>query len=881
MAAQHQDHEQTGYSSPLAPVHEDASVSLAISASEPAQMHSPVSGGPPKLGQKGAALAGEQRAADNEPSEVKSTTGSSSNMEEDNAQDKEQARNGDSNELDEQSKLAAHTKLGSLITDTVGGVSSIVIERLTPSTSGAAKDQPEEAGDEQDPVPKSSSGNETVAAVAPSSEKLEGEEASEEEPPEGEEAGREAGGEQPQRQWRRGAQAGGAQLDEREEDEEQLRVAMETYQRWKATADDLVEMFSRKLLPVLVEHAYDVDSGTAAGLLTVWNGVRALKPWALKLLDSWTKLSPGVLVGTQSDFGDFDECLNVFVDDPSGLAANNPDYPVEVDPETGLKSTSVVGRYCLADVEFPKPPRRRQKWARTSTNGAKSLAPQVDVQRPANKSQFGQLLDQLFRSKEPLQSHQVDGNRWAPIELRRPLLNFSQTILKETIFVETGNFFHMLYVDPIRVGMCLTNKIEPENFAKIFNKLLEEFRITINFRARCVTKYERPKWTSYQLVSAYILLAFCGLLALSTVLDFLETKLAKFPPSLLGRRLGLLLSHSLARCLSRNRPLLTSFSLIRNTKKLFKQQPRRTGKQAGLPEQSADQETAQTRSQLGSNMCQAGGGLQSKGAPMALVFGSNSSAGSGASNAGDSSVECSPSIERRTTISSSIDAGSSAGLLISSGSNSKLQLASSHSDSTATTTETNGRLDSSQTLGAIDLRCLHGIRVITMTWMIVNHTYMFGGFFVLWAYRRLIDIAEWPKSFSFQLVLNGWLTVETYFFLSALIIVLNVMPLLHRKQFNYLAYIIHRLLRLMPAYIGLVCLNFLWPLISSGPVWLVKGHSFVQYPCENYLWTNFLFINNWIWPEKQVSVHLITLARFSLSLAHHSRHKFDHSHPRF
>lgn len=599
---------------------------------------------------------------------------------------------------------------------------------------------------------------------------------------------------------------------------EELRFALETYTKWREASDGILEIISRKVLPVVIEHSYDIDAVTVTGLIQLFNGIRALKPWALKVLDASAKLTPGLLVGTQSDFGDFDECLNVRVDDPSGLQQVDliPLDKQELDPETGLPSSTVIGRYCLADIEFPKPPRVR-----------------------------------LTNRNEELQAD------FAPIELRNPLFNFSQTEeFKDTIWVETANFFHMLYVDPIRVGICLTNKIDPDSFAQVLNKLTKHLEVSINFHGRCVTKYDKLVWTRYQKVSAYVLVIACTLVALCTFMDLFYSKLNKLPlPVGLNKwksELRIKLTHY--------RPLFTSFSLIRNTKRLFKPQ---SG--VKLTPDGSSMANIRSSNQYNLNLQLSMARCSTSASGIANCYQSSSS----------SSSESSPSIQRR----SSVDGSSGLNLISDSSSlatdstataENKLlpdcQLISKRSavnnlsaaainvgELTTTTTTT---ATAQQHRSEINLQCLHGIRVITMVWMIVNHTYLFGGFFVLWAHRRLIDIAEWPKSISFQLVLNGWLTVETYFFLSATIIVLNVMPMMKKQRFAYLPYILHRLLRLLPAYTGLVCLNFLWPLISSGPVWLVKGKSFIQTPCENYLWTNFLFINNWIWPEKQVSAVL-------------------------
>ena len=578
-------------------------------------------------------------------------------------------------------------------------------------------------------------------------------------------------------------------------EERQLKEAMDTYLKWRSAGDDVIELFSRKMLPVIVEHGYDVDALTVTGLLQVFNGIRALKPWALKLLDASAKLTPGLLVGTQSDFGDFDECLNIRVDDPSGLeSGGEPLVASEIDESTGLKASTLVGRYCLADVEFPKPPRIR-----------------------------------LAARDEELKTD------FAPIELRKPLLNFSETAaFKETIFVETANFFHMLYVDPIRVGVCLTNKIDPENFAKVLNKIIEHFRVSINFRGRCVTKYDKPTWTSYQKVSAYVLATACSLVILCTLLDLLHAKLDKlpFPESCLALRAKF--SHSS----ERYRPLFTSFSIIRNTKRLFKPQVAST-KQHGQSLQERSAKGCIGGQQFNLNLGQAVNNCSALGLSL---------------QASSSSLDSSPTTDRRSSVTSSALNLISDGQTMVAGS--KGHLLGNQFSASIGPSGSPKRAKAKLGRNSNNLLCLHGIRVLTMTWMIVNHTYLFGGFFVLWAHRRLIDIAEWPKSLSFQLVLNGWLTVETYFFLSATIIVLNVMPLMQNHKFAYFAYILHRLVRLLPAYLGLVCLNFLWPLVSSGPVWLVKGKNFIQTPCENYLWTNFLFINNWIWPEKQVSEQL-------------------------
>lgn len=99
----------------------------------------------------------------------------------------------------------------------------------------------------------------------------------------------------------------------------------------------------------------------------------------------------------------------------------------------------------------------------------------------------------------------------------------------------------------------------------------------------------------------------------------------------------------------------------------------------------------------------------------------------------------------------------------------------------------------------------------------------------------------------FQFVYNGWLTVETFFFLSGLIMVFCTLPILIRKKgrFNYTAFLVHRIIRIMPAYTAAISMNILLPLIIHGPIMLAKGNEFIGQPCEKYWWASFLFINNW------------------------------------
>lgn len=54
----------------------------------------------------------------------------------------------------------------------------------------------------------------------------------------------------------------------------------------------------------------------------------------------------------------------------------------------------------------------------------------------------------------------------------------------------------------------------------------------------------------------------------------------------------------------------------------------------------------------------------------------------------------------------------------------------------------------------VQINAIHGIRVITMFWIVINHTYLLGGFFLLWIYSEwYIYICFFFSSFALILVL--------------------------------------------------------------------------------------------------------------------------------
>ena len=138
---------------------------------------------------------------------------------------------------------------------------------------------------------------------------------------------------------------------------------------------------------------------------------------------------------------------------------------------------------------------------------------------------------------------------------------------------------------------------------------------------------------------------------------------------------------------------------------------------------------------------------------------------------------------------------------------------------------------------------INGIRVISMFWVILGHTYIWQLHFMVVANGS--EFAEKiPSHFLFQPVVSFAFSVDSFFVLSGLLLSYLTMKEMERHQgkFTFTSFYLHRLLRLSPAYYLVIVLYFkLLPHIGSGPFWLFKDDV---NNCEKHWWANILYINN-------------------------------------
>ncbi|XP_054153015.1 nose resistant to fluoxetine protein 6-like [Oppia nitens] len=152
-----------------------------------------------------------------------------------------------------------------------------------------------------------------------------------------------------------------------------------------------------------------------------------------------------------------------------------------------------------------------------------------------------------------------------------------------------------------------------------------------------------------------------------------------------------------------------------------------------------------------------------------------------------------------------------------------------------------------------DLSCIHGIRVLSILWILYGHT-------IQWNNHQLSAQSFYGKhlltQFMAQPLLNGEYGIVTFLLISAILTTYICLTVTNnnRKNFSIIGYIVLRLARLWPQLMIFILLTFLLPLIGSGPVWSeVVGDNVSK--CMDNWWLNMLFIHNLYRSDRMCAIH--------------------------
>ncbi|RUS73915.1 hypothetical protein EGW08_018320 [Elysia chlorotica] len=162
---------------------------------------------------------------------------------------------------------------------------------------------------------------------------------------------------------------------------------------------------------------------------------------------------------------------------------------------------------------------------------------------------------------------------------------------------------------------------------------------------------------------------------------------------------------------------------------------------------------------------------------------------------------------------------------------------------------TNGSKVLSTTQQPGSITCIHGIRFISLSWVILGHTMSFSLADVdNLASEAPVELSRW----TFDAVANAFVSVDTFFTLSGILV--SYLTIKEMKQrgwrLNWLMFYFHRFWRLTPPYmLTIVLILGLQRFCGQGPLWETVQPADKAF-CEKYWWTNLLYINNLVHADK-------------------------------
>ncbi|XP_046864834.1 nose resistant to fluoxetine protein 6-like [Xenia sp. Carnegie-2017] len=138
---------------------------------------------------------------------------------------------------------------------------------------------------------------------------------------------------------------------------------------------------------------------------------------------------------------------------------------------------------------------------------------------------------------------------------------------------------------------------------------------------------------------------------------------------------------------------------------------------------------------------------------------------------------------------------------------------------------------------------INGIRVISIFWIILGHVYLYSitNFYSVTNKKEFLRQAE---SVTVMAVANAYFAVDSFFFLSGLLVAYTCLRKMERTQgkVNWGLFYLHRYLRLTPSLMFVVLFAVhIKGILSDSPTWL---SLYKEKNCEDKWWTNMLYINN-------------------------------------
>lgn len=163
----------------------------------------------------------------------------------------------------------------------------------------------------------------------------------------------------------------------------------------------------------------------------------------------------------------------------------------------------------------------------------------------------------------------------------------------------------------------------------------------------------------------------------------------------------------------------------------------------------------------------------------------------------------------------------------------------------------NGKLVTSN--GSFDV--LNGLRVIMMIWIVVLHSYSFAMSWIF--FRNPKEVESSPKKILSQFYSNATFSVDSFFFISGLLVTNSCMKQLRRAngKLNLLHFYLHRYLRMTPLMMAIIAFSAnLLKYVSQGPSFPEATVMFGAW-CHKNWWLNPLYLHNFFRRENMCLSH--------------------------
>ncbi|KAG7306514.1 hypothetical protein JYU34_009154 [Plutella xylostella] len=156
------------------------------------------------------------------------------------------------------------------------------------------------------------------------------------------------------------------------------------------------------------------------------------------------------------------------------------------------------------------------------------------------------------------------------------------------------------------------------------------------------------------------------------------------------------------------------------------------------------------------------------------------------------------------------------------------------------------------------ITCLDGIRSLSITWVVIGHTFLS---MLLGALTNLQDALEFAQDARGLWMSSANICVDTFFMMSGLLLVYTSIHKMTQASLikNLHMYYLNRYLRMLPILAAAVLLQASWMLRAlDGANWQLEGLQ-VQ-TCRRFWWAALLHIQNWYNPQQECLPHTWYLA---------------------